>query len=137
MFKQKVNKGPLFDGTDQSYAHIRLDISKREKVVLHIEIKTITPIFEDLPPYTAPVMANSEIMAEKIRAIYTRNNARDLYDLWFLIQKKNKVSVSLINTKLKYYQKFSDRKEFKKFVEKKEKIWKQEMVQLIPVQISF
>jgi predicted nucleotidyltransferase component of viral defense system len=130
-------KGPLFDGTEQSHAYVGLDISKREKVELPIKINTITPIYEDLPPYTAPVMATSEVMAEKIRAIFTRNSARDIYDLWFLIQKKNKVPVSLINTKLKYYNKFFDQKEFEKSVEKKEKIWKQEMAQLVPVLISF
>ena len=86
-------KGPLFDGAEQSHAYIRLDISKREKVVLPLKINTITPIYADLPPYTVPIMAPSEIMAEKIRAILTRNNARDIYDLWFLIQKKTKVPV--------------------------------------------
>lgn len=105
-------KGPLFDGTEQSHTYIRLEISKREKVELPVNINTITPIYEDLPPYTIPVMALSEIMAEKIRAIFTRNNARDIYDLWFLIQKKNKVPVTLINKKLKYYKKNFDQKEF-------------------------
>ena len=130
-------RGPLFDGTEQSHAHIRLDISKREKVVLPIKINTITPIYKDLPPYTLAIMSTTEIMAEKIRAILTRNNARDIYDLWFLVQKKNKVSISLINSKLKYYKKTFDFKEFEKSVEKKEKIWRQEMGQLIPVLIGF
>jgi len=130
-------KGPLFDGTEQSHTYIRLEISKREKVELPVNINTITPIYEDLPPYTIPVMALSEIMAEKIRAIFTRNNARDIYDLWFLIQKKNKVPVTLINKKLKYYKKNFDQKEFEKAVEKKEKIWEQEMRQIVPVIIDF
>lgn len=130
-------KGPLFNGTEQSHTHIRLDISKREKVVLPIKINTITPIYRDLPPYTLAIMSTSEIMAEKIRAILTRNNARDMYDLWFLVQKKNKVSISLINSKLKYYKKIFDLKEFEKSVEKKEKIWNQEMKQLIPTLIGF
>lgn len=130
-------KGPLFDGTELSHSFIRLDISKRDEVQLPVDIRTITPIYEDLPPYTAPVMANAEIMAEKIRAILTRDNARDIYDLWFLIQKKNKVSVSLINSKLKFYKKIFDREEFEKNIEKKKRIWDQEMRQLIPVLISF
>lgn len=130
-------RGPLFDGTEQSHAYIRLDLSKREKVVLPIKINTITPIYKDLPPYTLAIMSTTEIMAEKIRAILTRNNVRDIYDLWFLIQKKNKVSISLINSKLKYYKKIFDQKEFEQSVEKKEKIWKQETEQLIPTLISF
>jgi predicted nucleotidyltransferase component of viral defense system len=101
------------------------------------KINTITPIYKDLPPYTIPVMNPEEIMAEKIRAILTRDSARDVYDLWFLIEKKNKVPVSLINSKLEYYKKVFSFDEFKNSVEKKEKIYKQEMQQLIPVLISF
>ena len=130
-------KGPLLDGTERSHSYIGLDIGKREKVELPININTITPIYEDLPPYTAPVMAIPEIMAEKIRAIFTRDKARDIYDLWFLIQKKNRVPVSLINSKLKFYNNFFNQKEFEKQIEKKEKIWKQEMEQHIPFLISF
>ncbi|MBU0497509.1 MAG: nucleotidyl transferase AbiEii/AbiGii toxin family protein [Candidatus Thermoplasmatota archaeon] len=130
-------KGPLYDGTRQSQSFIRLDISKREKVEMPIIINTITPIYKDLPPYTVPVMNPIEIMAEKIRAILTRNNARDMYDLWFLIQKKTRVPLSLINSKLKYYKKVFEIKEFTEAVEKKEKIWEQEMNQLIPILISY
>ena len=130
-------KGPLFNGTEQSQSYIRLDISKREKVEMPININTITPLYKDLPPYIVPVMDPSEIMAEKIRAILTRNSARDIYDLWFLTQKKTKTHISLINSKLKYYKKVFDSKEFKEAVEKQEKIWEQEMKQLIPTLISF
>ena len=130
-------KGPLFDGTEQSYVYIRLDISKREKVMLPFKTNTVIPIYKDLPPYLATVMDPSEIMAEKIRAILTRNNVRDIYDLWFLIQKKVKVSRSLIDAKLTYYKKVFTMDEFKESIEKNEKMWKQEMKQLIPQFIPF
>ena len=130
-------KGPLFNGTEQSYTCIRIEISKREKVIMPVKINTITPIYKDLPPYTVPVMNLEEIMAEKIRAVLTRDNARDIYDLWFLTQKKTKVPVSLVNSKLRYYKKIFNQEEFEKSVEKKEKIWKQELQQLIPLLISF
>jgi len=130
-------KGPLYNGAEQSHTYIRLDISKRENVILPIKINTITPIYEDLPPYTVPVMDTAEIMAEKIRAILTRNNARDIYDLWFLIQKKISINISLINSKLKYYNKEFSMDEFKKIIEEKDKIWKQEISKLVPIFISF
>ena len=82
-------------------------------------------------------MDPSEIMAEKIRAILTRNNARDVYDLWFLTQKKIKISLQLVNSKLTYYKKSFDLDEFKKSIENKERIYKQEMEQLVPTIISF
>ena len=130
-------KGPLFDGTERSHTHIWLDISKREQVLEPFKINTVTPIYQDLPPYTISVMDPSEIMAEKIRAILTRNNARDVYDLWFLTQKKIKISLPLVNSKLTYYKKSFDLDEFKKSIENKERIYKQEMEQLVPTIISF
>ena len=105
--------------------------------MLPFKINTITPIYKDLPPYSVTVMDPSEIMAEKIRAILTRNSARDIYDLWFLTQKKTKTHISLINSKLEYYKKVFDLKEFKESIEKQEKLWEQEMKQLIPTLISF
>lgn len=130
-------KGPLFNNTEQSYTYVKIQISKREKVILPVEINTITPIYKDLPPYTVPSMNLEEIMAEKIRAILTRNSARDVYDLWFLSQKKVKTSKSLINDKLKYYNKIFNQEELKKAIKNKERIWDQEMRQLIPVLIGF
>ncbi len=130
-------KGPLFNGTEQSHTYIKIEISKREKIILPVNTNTIIPIYKDLPPYTVSIMDLEEIMAEKIRAIMTRNNARDIYDLWFLSQKKIKTPISLINLKLKYFKKEYVPKEFEKSVEKKEKIYKQEMQQLIPVLINF
>jgi len=130
-------KGPLFNGTERSHTYVRLDISQRENVLMPVKIDTITPIYKDLPPYTVSVMDLSEIMAEKIRSILTRDNARDVYDFWFLTQKKNRVSISLINSKLKYYNKVFDLDEFKKSIKNKERIWKQEMEQLTPTFMSF
>lgn len=130
-------KGPLFNGTEQSHTYIKIEISKREKIILPVITNTITPIYKDLPPYTVSLVTPEEIMAEKIKAIITRDNARDIYDLWFLTQKKIKIPVSLINSKLKYFKKEFNYKEFEKSIEKKEKIYNQEMEQLIPALINF
>jgi predicted nucleotidyltransferase component of viral defense system len=87
---------------------------------LHPESKEIRTITIDvsyehtlLEPDAAPVsaggdsflvyvMARSEILAEKIRAIFDeeRNKARDLYDLWFLIRGGTDIDISLISKKL-------------------------------------
>lgn len=130
-------KGPLYDGTERSHTYIRLDISKRENLLKPFKINTIIPIYKDLPPYAVPAMDPSEIMAEKVRAILTRDKARDVYDLWFLTQKKIEISFSLINAKLKCYKKVFDLDEFKKKIENREGIWGQEMGQLVPTPVSF
>jgi len=130
-------KGPLFTGAEHSNAFIRLEISKREQVILPVMIHTITPLYTDLPPYSVSVMNPSEIMAEKIRAILTRNKARDIYDLWFLIQKQITTTTQLINKKLQYYNLVFDFESLKKSIEQKEKLWAKEMELLIPLKLKF
>ncbi len=63
----------------------------------------------------------------------TRDRARDLYDLYFLIRKKIDVDVDLIDKKLSYYNRRFSMKEFFESIEKKEKIWNRELRQLISV----
>ena len=54
-------------------------------------------------------MALDEVGAEKIRAILTREKARDVYDLQYLITKRKiRFEEDLVNSKLEYYKmKFS------------------------------
>lgn len=80
-------KGPLNTAKlDECIVYV--EISKRER----ISDKTI-PMKLDYTPYSLPIktipgMALEEVGAEKVRAILTRNKARDLYDLHYLITKK-------------------------------------------------
>jgi len=49
-------------------------------------------------------MKKEEILAEKVRAIYTRHKGSDLYDLYFLtIILRTQASISLIHEKFKNY----------------------------------
>ena len=47
-----------------------------------------------------PTMALPEIAAEKVRALMTRSQARDLYDLWFLLRKGVRLDSKLLEQKL-------------------------------------
>lgn len=83
---------------------IRLDFSQREKVFLPRQ-KTIST---DLPVLSVSVinyMDQKEILAEKIRAIMARERGRDLYDFWFLLNKKVEFDKKLIQKKLDLYKK--------------------------------
>jgi len=81
---------------------INLDFSFREKVTL-IEKN---PLITEYPMrVTAPIyyMGMDEIVAEKIRAILTREKGRDLYDLWFLLLNGGVINKDLVKEKLEYY----------------------------------
>jgi len=81
---------------------VDLDFSFREKVLSPASsiITTDYPVI-----FTSFVnhLSAEEILAEKIRAILTRDKGRDIYDLWFLLSKNTKIDKEMINEKLKYY----------------------------------
>lgn len=129
-FKLKIN-GPLYDGTDKSKSTLRIEISKREKVLFEPEIKEIVPVYPDLHPYPILVMQLKEILAEKIRAIIVRTKARDVYDLWFLLRKNVKIDEKLINNKLSFYRKTFKREDLISSIKSIGRVWGSELKPLV------
>jgi len=124
-------KGPLFVGTKNSFCRLELDFSLREKIERPVLTKKIGRFIEEIPSFEVLVMSPEEILSEKFRACLTRNKARDVYDIYFLINEGIKVNKELINGKLKYYSKKYNKKEFSKSLNEKKKIWKTEMGPLL------
>lgn len=85
----------------QTFVH--LDFSFREKVFFKEKsiIKTDYPIL-----FTSYIyhLSKEEILAEKIRALLTREKGRDLYDLWYLVTQGGKFNQKLVAKKLFYYK---------------------------------
>lgn len=129
-------KGPLYNGVRQSLCKIELDFSLRDKVVLEPKMVTIGRLLRELPPFEVIVMAKEEILAEKVRAIMTRTKARDVYDLWFLLQD-TKVDISLIQEKLMLVEKKYNFTEFQKHLHLKKDIWESELTFLVAKVPSF
>lgn len=125
-------KGPLYAGIRQSLCRFTIDISLREKVLLKPEIKTIGRFLEEIPSFEVFVMQQKEILAEKIRALMTRNKARDIYDLWFLLNKGIEFDRELANEKMKYYKEKFDLGLFYKRLKMKKPIWEPELRPLVP-----
>jgi len=115
--KYKISaKGPLFSG-EVSRVFVRVEISGREKTILEPEIHNVFPIYRDVPNFSLAVMPLKEVVAEKVRAIFSRDKPRDVYDLWFLLNKGVEIDHAFISKKLgignlKYsYEEFSDKLE--------------------------
>lgn len=95
-------QGPLYTQDPKTLSYIRIEInteSQAEKPVA----KRYTPIFPDIPSFTLTTLPQEEILAEKIRALITRNQAKDLYDIYHLLHKNIKIDKKLVNKKLNYY----------------------------------
>jgi len=131
-------EGPLFT-REIERCYVRLEISKREKVILDPRTFFIEGPYPDMLPFSTTILNPVEMIAEKIRAIVTRNRARDVYDLWYLmkdIDLKNKSSMypsmnSLVNVKLGYYNRKLDVDELERYIALKEDIWKAELTPIL------
>ncbi|MBU0930307.1 MAG: nucleotidyl transferase AbiEii/AbiGii toxin family protein [Nanoarchaeota archaeon] len=124
-------KGPLYDGRPQTLASIRIDINRKSKIELETFRSRIASIYTEIPQFDILVMQEKEILAEKIRAIMTRNKARDLYDAYFLMRKNVDLDLKLVNKKLEYYKIKFDKKRFMESVGNKRGIWVPELNPLI------
>ncbi|MCK4614698.1 MAG: nucleotidyl transferase AbiEii/AbiGii toxin family protein [Thermoplasmata archaeon] len=123
-------EGPLFT-REIERCYIRMELSRREKVTLVPKSVFIECPYPDILPFSVNVMDTKEIMAEKVRAILTRNRARDVYDLWYLIKDKEPPDQVLVNAKLEYYNRKFDVEELKQSIEAKGDIWKAELAPIL------
>lgn len=104
---------------------IRLDFSQRENV---LEPKQ-SVISTDLPIPSFTLLnhiSDYEMLAEKYRAIMSREKGRDIYDFWYLLSKKTFFDKKLVQKKLNLYK---EKYEPTKFVEKVRKWNNNEIIQ--------
>ena len=71
-------KGPLYT-KEIERCFVRIEISKRESVIKKLDVLEYDALYTDILPFFVLVMQREEILAEKVRAVLTRNRARDVY----------------------------------------------------------
>ena len=124
-------EGLLYRGNPQSTSNIGFDINKKSSIDMKPTPATYNSIYPDIPEFSLLVMQEKEILAEKIRAISSRKKARDVYDLWFLVNKGIKFDLDFVSKKLEYYKQNWDLKDFEKKIDEKKSIWETELKPLI------
>ncbi|MBI2652276.1 nucleotidyl transferase AbiEii/AbiGii toxin family protein, partial [Candidatus Woesearchaeota archaeon] len=124
--------GPLYKGSKEAQCFIPLNISLKDKVLLEPKRESIIPIYREIPNFEIFAMQEKEILAEKVRAIFTRIKPRDVYDFWFLLVRKNiTFDLKLINKKLALYNVKFDFKDFKNRIAKMKNLWQTDLKNLI------
>jgi predicted nucleotidyltransferase component of viral defense system len=126
-------RGPLFERSNK-YQHLKIEIGKKEPVLEKPLIFRRNPKYVDIAPYTAIVMNEKEILAEKTVALLYRQNlkARDLYDIYFLLSKGTEIDVPLLDRKMKMYRRAFNPGRFKLRINKIALIWNEELERLLP-----
>ncbi len=97
-----ITEGFLFQGTPESLARVQMDVSQGSPL-RDPEWTPFFSLYQDIPSFRLNVMAQEEIMAEKVRALLVRRKARDAHDIWFLLSKGVEMDPSLVEEKLKPY----------------------------------
>jgi predicted nucleotidyltransferase component of viral defense system len=123
-------EGPLFRNGRGSCA-IRIEVSKRETIMRPPENIELDPPYPDILPYVMNVMNKEEMLAEKVRTIYTRQKARDLYDLYRLSLIGAPLNIQLANKKLAYYSLSFEDAEFQNRCMRLQKGWNNELEALM------
>jgi predicted nucleotidyltransferase component of viral defense system len=95
-------EGPLFNGHRNSLASLRVEVSRREEVLLPVPGSELTPPYTDVLPYVLRSMDLREVMAEKMRTLATRSKARDLYDVSVLAERGVTVEMDLMERKMEW-----------------------------------
>jgi len=124
--------GPLYKGGKETQCFIPLNISLREKTILDAKKETIKPMYREIPNFDVFIMHEKEILAEKIRAILTRNKPRDVYDLWFLLRHKGlSIDSGTVNKKLKPHNLVFDQEDLIHKIKRKKQLWNPDLKNLI------
>lgn len=93
-------KGPLFD-ISGIYQKLKIEVNLNERPVLEPVSHFYAPQYLDIKKFAIRSLDVEEIAAEKIRAIMQRRKARDIYDLYYIINRlKRTIDLDLIKRKV-------------------------------------
>lgn len=76
--------GPL--GGQGNNKRVKIDISRSETLEFAPVIKTVIECYTDLDEYKLLCYPLEEVLVEKMRSVMQRMQARDFYDIWYLLE---------------------------------------------------
>lgn len=77
--------GPL--GGQGSNKKVKVDISRSEKMEFEPVNKEAFKVYSDIDEYQLLCYPLEEVLIEKIRSVIQRMQARDLFDIWYLLEE--------------------------------------------------
>jgi len=129
-FMAKI-EGPLYRNSEKTLCSITVEMSFRETPCEKPGIVAIGHHMDITPVFDVFVMRDSEIMAEKVRTVMTRESARDIYDLCFLIDRGVAPTRECLEKKLALVGLEFDYEAFASKCRATRKIWKPELSSLV------
>jgi predicted nucleotidyltransferase component of viral defense system len=95
-FRIKVFYRSYFTGKD----FVILDVNGKASVVLPPKKQRVEHFYEELPGFEILTLEPKELIAEKIRALITRNQPRDYFDVYMMLKTGYRIDLNLVKRKL-------------------------------------
>jgi predicted nucleotidyltransferase component of viral defense system len=129
-------QGPIYDGRDRTKGKVRVDIStRREKTDTQ---RVLVPSeYDDIRPFVLTVISPEHLLAEKVRALLVRSKARDVFDIWLLINQGIVVDRKLIEKKLALYEIPLTTQNLDDALDKAKADWARDLRPLLPQLVSW
>lgn len=77
--------GPL--GGQGSHKKVKVDISKSERLEFEPVMKDVFTAYSDIEEHQLLCYRLEEVLVEKMRSVMQRMQARDFYDIWYLLEQ--------------------------------------------------
>jgi predicted nucleotidyltransferase component of viral defense system len=129
-------QGPLYDGRDRTKGKVRVDISTRQEKV-DTQRELITSEYDDIRPFVATVISLEHLLAEKVRALFMRSKARDIYDIWLLTRRGVQMDRELVRKKLALYDVSLSSANLEDALEKAKADWTRDLRPLLPQLVTW
>lgn len=129
-------QGPLYDGRDRTKGKVRVDISTRQEEV-DILRELVTSEYDDIRPFVATVISLEHLLAEKVRALFMRSKARDVYDIWLLTNQGVRMNQALVRKKLMLYDVSLSKANLDGALEKAKADWTRDLRPLLPQLVTW
>lgn len=105
---------------------LRVDINFKNKIIKGFDIKNYISDYIDINPFSLRILKPEEMISEKIHSILSREKARDLYDLFFLL-RISEFDKALVEEKLKIFDMRYDKKIIGEKIINLKIIWEKEL----------
>jgi len=96
-FRMKIFYQSFFTAT----SFIILDVNGKASIIIEPEKKKVPHFYEEIPGFEILTLHIKELVAEKVRSLIMRNQPRDYFDIYMLLEKGYKIDFRLAERKLR------------------------------------
>jgi uncharacterized protein len=129
-------QGPLYGGRDRTKGKVRVDINTRQEKV-DTQRELVRSEYDDIRPFVATVISREHLLAEKVRALFMRSKARDVYDIWLLTSEGIGMDRELVGKKLALYDVALSKEKLEKALGKAKADWTRDLRPLLPQLVTW